>query len=144
MTVASMASLVLLGACGGNATADRQLADDNTGTIEGGIIVDTSIPVTTVPVAGSATELLPELGVEMSRLSAQIAGDGDEAATLARIEAIWTAIEPEVDATRPELVGGLLTTVELAASAVNRKRPADADKAFSLLTDLIDNFTGDA
>ena len=80
---------------------------------------------------------------EMSRLSAQISGDGDESATLARIEGIWTAIQTEVEAARPELVGGLQTTVDLAKSSVNRKRPADADKAFSLLTDLVDNYTGD-
>ena len=31
----------------------------------------------------------------------------------------------------------------MATSAVERKRPADADKAFNLLTDLVDSYTGD-
>jgi hypothetical protein len=31
----------------------------------------------------------------------------------------------------------------MARIAVDRTRPADADKAFSLLTNLVDRFTGD-
>ncbi len=98
---------------------------------------------TTLPIVGTATELLPELSAEMSRLSAQISGDGDERATLRQIEAIWVVAEPEVEASRPDLVGGIQTTVDMARNAVVRVRPADADKAFSILTDLVDRYTGD-
>jgi len=45
---------------------------------------------------------------------------------------------------RPGLVNGIGATVELAETAVTRTRPADADKAFSLLTDLVDAYTGDS
>ena len=100
-------------------------------------------PATTLPIAGSAAELLPEMADEMSRLSGQIAEEGDERATLARIDAIWTTARAEVEAMRPELVGGIDTTVEMATTAVTRIRPADADKAFSILTDLVDRYTGD-
>ena len=80
----------------------------------------------------------------MSRLSAQVAEDGNfDDATLATIVAIWAAAEPQVEATDPELVIGFDTTVVMATSAVERKRPADADKAFNLLTDLVDSYTGD-
>jgi len=101
-------------------------------------------PATTLLIEGSATELLPEMAVEMSRLSAQVAEDGNfDEATLAKIVAIWAAAEPQVQATHPDLVIGFDTTVVMATSAVERKRPADADKAFNLLTDLVDSYTGD-
>ena len=104
---------------------------------------ETPAPTTTLPVAGSAAELLPEMATEMSVLGGQIAEDGDERATLARIDQIWVVARPEVESTRPELVGGIDTTVEMARTAVVRIRPADADKAFSILTDLVDRYTGD-
>jgi hypothetical protein len=98
---------------------------------------------TTLPVAGSAAELLPEIATELSQLSAQIGAPGDERATLARIDALWVVARPEVEEERPELVGGFDTTVDMARTAVNRIRPADADKAFNLLSDLVDRYTGD-
>lgn len=117
-------------------------ADGDTTPIDGGVIID-SVPTTTTPVAGTASDLLPELAIEMSRLGSQIAtSDGDDA-TLARIESIWAAIRPELESTHPELVNGIGATLVMARTAVERTRPADADKAFSVLTDLVDKFTGD-
>jgi hypothetical protein len=103
-----------------------------------------TIPTTTLPIEGSALELLPEMALEMSQLSSQIADEGDERATLQRIEAIWIVAQPEVEATRRDLAGGIQTTIDMARNAVVRVRPADADKAFSILTDLVDRYTGDA
>jgi hypothetical protein len=101
-------------------------------------------PTTTAfEIDGTTAELLAELSVEMSQLSAQIADEGDEQAALERIDAIWVIARPDVEATRPELVNGIDTTVDMARTAVVRIRPADADKAFSLLTDLVDRYTGD-
>lgn len=117
-------------------------ADGGSALIDGGSIVDTG-PPTTLPVEGSAADLLPELAVEMSRLGSLIAeGDGDDEA-LARIEAIWTQIRPEIETTHPELVNGIGAMIDMARTAVERTRPADADKAFSVLTDLVDRYTGD-
>ena len=102
-----------------------------------------TVPTTTLPIAGSAAELLPELATEMSQLSAQIAGEGDERAALLRIEQTWDVARPEVDEQRPDLAGGIQTTVDMARTAVTRIRPADADKAFQILSDLVDRYTGD-
>lgn len=99
-----------------------------------------TIPTTTLPVAGSAGELLAEMYDEMGQLSFQIAGEGDETATLQRADAIWVVARPDVEASRPELVQGLDTTVEMATTAVTRIRPADADKAFQILGILVDRF----
>jgi len=111
--------------------------------IDGGVIVDGDAPVTTIALTGSATDLLPEMSIEMSRLGSQVAEGGDDNATLARIEQIWERIRPEIERDRPELLNGLGATIVMARTAVERTRPADADKAFSLLTDLVDQFTGD-
>lgn len=104
---------------------------------------ETSVATTTLPIAGSAAVLLPEIATEMSQLSAQIAGDGDERSTLLRIEQTWDAARPEVDERRPDLASGIQTTVDMARTAVTRIRPADADKAFQILSDLVDRYTGD-
>jgi hypothetical protein len=122
---------------------DRDLAVDDVSPLDTGVIVDSGAPATTVPIEGSAADLLPELGVEMSRLSAEIAGDGDEDATIARIEGLWAAVMDEVEATHPQLVNGIQATVDMARVAVDSNRPADGDKAFGVLNDLIDEYTGD-
>ena len=70
----------------------------------------------------------------MSRLSAQISEDGDEdKATAGADRRDLGGRRPEVEATRPELLESIQTTVDMATSAVERNRPADADKAFSNL-----------
>jgi len=105
-------------------------------------VVET-IPTSTLPIVGATGELLAEMAVDMSQLSAQIADEGDEQATLRRIEAIWVIAKPDVEASRRDLAGGIQTTVDMARNAVVRIRPADADKAFQILTDLVDRYTGD-
>ena len=122
----------------------RELAEDDTSPLDTGVIVDPDAPATTIPIEGSAADLLPEIGIDMSRLSAEVAGDGDEDATFARIEGSWLAIKAEIEATHPELVNSIQATVDMARTSVDANRPADADKAFSLLNDLIDKYTGDS
>ena len=135
-----LVGIVVLGAaCSGATTGDQ-----STDSVTGVTLDPRLVPTTTIVYSGTALELLPDLGVEMSRLSSQISEDGDEdKATVARIVAIWAAAQPEVQATRPDLLESFQTTVDMATSAVERNRPADADKAFSNLTRLIDNYTGD-
>ncbi len=113
---------------------------------DGEVNVDGSfetVPTTTLPIVGTTAELLAEMSTQMSRLSSQIGGSGDEKATLQRIDAIWLIARPDVEATRPELVGGIDTTVDMARTAVVRIRPADGDKAFQLFSGLVDRYTGD-
>ena len=110
---------------------------------DGELSGDDSVPATTIAITGTAAELLPELAIEMSRLSAQIAEEGGEKETLERIEGIWVLVRPEVEDSNPELVIAIDTTVDMSRTAVTRIRPADADKAFQLLTGLVDRYTGD-
>jgi hypothetical protein len=122
----------------------RELAEEDTSPLDEGEIVDADTPATTIPIDGSAADLLPEIGIDMSRLSAEIGDEGDEDATIARIEGSWAAIKAEVESTHPELVNSIQATVDMARTAVDTNRPADADKAFGLLNDLVDAFTGDS
>jgi hypothetical protein len=140
---------LLLSLVAGCSTTVNETGDnvDGAGTptpLDGEAIVDSTLPEPVLPVVGTASELLPEIGVDMSRLGTQIASEGGQDETLARIEANWAAIRAEIERDRPELVGSIQVTVDMARTAVERKRPADADKAFSILRDLIDSFTGDS
>ncbi len=164
LSAAAIGTVVVLAGCGtttiddssGNDPADqlseaeltggegREIAEDDTSPLDTGVIIDPEAPASTVPIEGSASDLLPEIGIDMSRLSAEVAGDGDEDATIARIEGSWAAIKAEVEASHPELVNSIQATVDMARTAVDANRPADADKAFGVLTDLIDKFTGDS
>ena len=103
-----------------------------------------TVPTTTLPIDGTTAELLAEMSAQMSQLSSQIGDPGDEKATLQRIDAIWVIARPDVESTNPELVGGIDTTVEMAKTAVVRIRPADGDKAYQLLNNLVDRYNNDS
>ena len=47
----------------------------------------------------------------------------------ARIDALWATLRADLAADHPELLPGFQAVVDLAGSAVTRRRPADADKA---------------
>jgi len=136
---ATLAAALAFSACADTVVEVDSNPDERTdadGSVE-------SIATTTLPIVGSTGELLAEMATGMSQLSAQIADEGDEQATLRRIEAIWLVARPDVESTRRDLSGGIQTTVDMARNAVVRIRPADADKAFKILTDLVDRYTGD-
>ena len=99
-----------------------------------------TVPTTTLPITGTTAELLAEMSTQMSRLSSEISAPGDERATLDRIERVWVIARPDVESIRPELVGGIDTTVDMARTAVTRIRPADGDKALQIFNDLVDRF----
>ena len=99
-----------------------------------------TVPTTTLPIAGTTAELLDEMSTGMSRLSSQIAGEGDEKATLLRLDAIWAVARPDVEATHPELIDGIDTALDMAETAVVRIRPADGDKAFQIFVGLVGRY----
>lgn len=119
-------------------TVVETYSDDGKVNVDGSF---ETIPTTTLPIIGTTDELLVEMSDQMRQLSTQIAGEGDEKATFQRIDAIWIVARPEVEASRPELVHGLDTTVEMAETAVVRIRPADADKALQILGILVNRFS---
>jgi hypothetical protein len=123
-------------------TACATTVDESESSLQvAGDTVASTIPSATLPISGTAVELLPEIAAELGQLNGQIAAEGDQKATLARIEAIWLVAKPEVEQQRPDLVGVMQTAIDMARNAVVRTRPADADKAYKILTDLIDRYT---
>lgn len=124
----------------GDVPVGAEPALDSGETIDGGTIVDPDATAPTVAPTGSAADLLPDLSIEMSRLGSQIAEGGDSKETMVRIEQIWDRVRPEIATDRAELLDAFDATIDMARTGVERKRPADADKAFALLTDLVDRF----
>jgi hypothetical protein len=108
-----------------------------------GTIVDSAASSTTAVVEGTTTDLLIEMVAIMSQLGSTIADGGGDEEMLDRILTIWDTASGDVQARRPELVAGIDTTLDMARLAVERTRPADADKAFILLSDLVDSYVGD-
>ena len=88
----------------------------------------------TVP-SGSDDELMGLLGASMGRI-AEALGNRDRSAArsaLADAEAAWQALEPRLLARSAQLEEDAQRLVDLAATAVERNRPADADKAMRFL-----------
>ncbi len=126
---------LVLGACAetviDDPTADRPASEGADGD------ASAPPPVITAP-SGSPDDLLTAMADAMSVLGNQIIDDGrTESVTLTEIDEIWSAVRSHVESTYPELVGNFETTIEMAHTAVTRIRPADADKAYRLLLDLV-------
>jgi hypothetical protein len=56
---------------------------------------------------------------------------------MARIESIWAQAEPVIRSERPSALFGFGQAMDLARSAVERRRPADASKGLVILTNLV-------
>jgi len=121
----ALAAVTLLGAC--STTYDESVA-----TVE----TTATTTASTLPM-GSTTELLGRLLDEVRDLSAKVAANqgDDEAAT--RIEQLWAAVQADVTATAPDLVPDFEFVLRRCRSAVDRHRPADADRAFKNLDLLV-------
>jgi hypothetical protein len=104
--------------------------------------VDTTVPgatSTTIP-TGPPDVVLARLLTEVGGLSERVVeNDGDNEA-LARIEALWAIVGPDVDATRPDLAPSFGAALDLVRRSVERRRPADADKAANNLRALIEAY----
>lgn len=84
---------------------------------------------TTLPV-GTAAELLPVMVDEVAGLSTRVESGAGDDETAARIAQLWDAIRDEVTAAHPELVEDFEFVVSRCQLAVERHRPADADRAY--------------
>ncbi|MEY4223228.1 MAG: hypothetical protein RIS33_162 [Actinomycetota bacterium] len=138
-TCALVASLAIASACGATTYDDSRIAPSTT-----------VAAVVTIP-QGSAAELLPRLADEMAILSSRIGPRPDNVAKpegtkidqLTVIEAIWTAAVNEVESNDPEAAETLARMVAQARTAVERNRPADADKAAKFARIVIDEYLAD-
>lgn len=110
-----------------------------TTVVEEQTTVAASTTAPTVP-DGGLDVLLPALVDTLGGLSEDIAAKGSapERGRLAYAEELWNAAAPLVEAAHPELVEQFDQLMALAATAADRRRPADADKAFAFMQPLVD------
>lgn len=131
-----LVSLVAATSCGAT-TYDASMATSTS-------TVSTS---TTVP-TGTTEELLENLATAMSGLSILIGPDSSgrtpagKNEQIASITALWDAVRSAVTAADEEAADALERMVALARTAVDRNRPADADKAARFAGQVIDKFLG--
>ena len=113
-------------------------------TIDSSVTTRASIaPSTTVfTVSGTPDELLAAIAAEVGELSEKLVDNRGQGEALARVQAQWEAVRPVVESDRPELLAGFESAIGQVERAVERRRPADADKAARSLASLIAAFTG--
>jgi len=110
--------------------------------------VPTESTVTPLP-TGDTEELLEVLRLEMEELSSFIGPrpddvprpDGTKRTQLEYIERIWAAVEADIGDL--EALDSLSRMIDLARTAVERNRPADADKAAKFAGQVIDSLVDD-
>jgi hypothetical protein len=89
------------------------------------------------PDAGDLATALTRIDDALDRLSDAVADDPELAGQLlAAIDSAWAAVEDDVRAEHPDQLFGMQQAIDLAHSAVTRKRPADASKAWKILRDI--------
>jgi hypothetical protein len=105
--------------------------------------LETTTPVavttTSLPI-GSAAQLLPVMLTEVQGLSEKVAANKGDGETATLIEQLWAAMKPEIESARPELVKDFEFVVRRCRTAADRRRPADADRAYRNLSELVDNY----
>jgi hypothetical protein len=110
-------------------------------TADTDVAVDTSAPsaVTTLP-QGDIESLLSQLVNSANGLGEAIANRQSARANqqAADAEAIWSVLQPQLIETGLDVVEDIDRMVELMQTAVDRRRPADADKAFRFISIIAD------
>ena len=126
-----MASLAACGETFVDETAPTTLPDD---------VVETTTTTEPVDPDRPIDETLDDLAAEMRALPEQIVQDDGQAATIARIEALWRVAEPQIRAVDPDDLFNFTQAIELARSGVDRRRPADASKGSKIMDDVVDAY----
>jgi hypothetical protein len=112
------------------------------------ISTDTTAPVvtvastTTLP-SGESIDLMKNIASAGADLGDAIAsGRGQEARdALAVAKANWQVLEPQLQELKLDIAEDMRRIVDMMTTAVERKRPADADKANRFLGLIIDAFS---
>ena len=115
-------------------------------TIDNGTDSTTTVPAsttTTIP-RGTLDELFQEILSIGRTLGNDVASgkSADAREKLADIKATWQAIQPLIADRGSDLNGDLQRLINLYITSVERKRPADADKATRFLTFAIEPLVG--
>lgn len=109
----------------------------------------TAVATTTTLPVGDAAELLPRLDEALGGLSVLIGPrpENSPRPTVGKREqlqlvlALWNAMRDEVTGVDPEAADSLQRMIDLAVLAVERNRPADADKAAKFAAPVIEKLS---
>jgi hypothetical protein len=113
----------------------------NTVTYDSTATTAPRVTTTTVFVpTGSTKELLASIAAGVDGLSELLVDNDGQRAALARIQAEWGAVRPAIEEQRPELLAGFDAVLAQVQRSVDRRRPADADKAAKNLAVLIRSY----
>jgi hypothetical protein len=134
-TLAISGVVVALTACGATTYDDTR-------------VTTSAAPTTTTLPTGTTTELLQRLADELDGLSTLIGPradnetvpDSNKRSRLAEITALWAAAESDMAADDPDGAETIGRMVALASLAVERNRPADADKAAKFTRIVVDAY----
>lgn len=116
-------------------TYDESLASTTTSATD----EVTVAPTTTLP-TGTAADLLPLIATDAATVPTVMVAEGDARPLVERIGSLWASVRQEVARDRPELLGDFDANVERIGRAVQFRRAADADKAATNLSALVDAF----
>lgn len=96
------------------------------------------------PPTGDISDLLGQLADLTDGLS-QVVIENDRTEgdrRIARAEEIWTVLEPQIRDAGVDLVEEVRSVIDLITTSVNRRRPADGDKAQRFVDLIIDSVPG--
>lgn len=115
-------------------------------TYDASLASTTVVATTTTVPTGTTDELLRRLADSLTGLSDFIGPDPSGAVRsgkterLALIVALWHAVETDLTATDANAADAIGRMVALAQTAVDRNRPADADKAARFAGQVIEDY----
>ncbi|MDP5067988.1 MAG: hypothetical protein NWP35_00605 [Ilumatobacteraceae bacterium] len=122
------------------ATSLSACATEIVGSTQSTIPVVTTTTTLPAPI-GDIESLLTQLHTEATGLG-QLVVDGktsEAALIVARADAIWVAIEPQILESKIDIAEDVKRIVDLFHTAAERKRPADADKAVRFTTLMLES-----
>lgn len=103
-------------------------------------LATTTTPSTTTLPTGTAAELLEAILLEVEDLGRRVAANDADTLAVERIEQLWAGIADEVTTARPDLAEDFDFVITRCRLAVDRQRPADADRAYKNLVVLVDEY----
>ncbi len=115
-------------------------------TFDATIVSTTQVTVVDTVPTGTTQELLLELSTAMNGLSVLIGPDmsgrtpSGKNEQIRLIESLWDVVEADVTSSDAEAADAIGRMVALARTAVDRNRPADADKAARFAGQVIGQF----
>lgn len=95
-----------------------------------------------VPVDASVPELITEIETLMFDLDERIVSGDAPAATMERIEDLWSVAEPQIRDADLDAVYPFEQALDLARTGVARNRPADASKGYKVMQQVAAAYRG--